>query len=783
MLSWSCQCYLEGNGRNPVYTELERRPMTSAMDSIQALVVGGSPITTRSTNGEFSLGAPITTITAELNEAFAVLSSRFYDVVLLNADLLGTAAEQIIQKIVLLSPGSVIVVFDEDEDEDRLLQLIKMGAGECLTIQESNPVNLRKTILKLLERNDGAGWLSDQISQALLGSTFEGVVVCDENLQVLLWNPAMERIFEIDRNEATGRFFEETFAGLSLTNENEEIGRALQGKRVISRERYFHNEATGKNGFFTAFYSPMRNRRGEIVGVLGIVKDVTNSKINERKSSEMAQRLVALTNASSNMQWLSDSSDNRVFFNKRWLEFVGNLLDDERGCGWRRHVHPEDLKRYRETSENAFESRTPWHIEVRLKGSNGHYVRYFESAFPLFLVDQSFIGYVGYCTDINGGRVTDPRVPAVDLTSTTFNSLAMSPIGILNLDKDLIVRNANQRIEDLFCIPVKELIGKKISDILGAFDLTTLQVVLSRAERIQLDNHKVVLETESGESVRYWDISLWPQRLDADNATGVCMSFIEATERYESSQQKEEFIAALVHDLKTPLIGAEQTLEAMLTGAMGPVYAGHEQVLSVLQNSNRSLLAMVQNMIDLHRCENDILQLSQQPIKIAALARECTEELRALFNSHGIQLKCLVDLKAESLSVMGDRMAIRRVILNLLDNALKFTPFGGSVAISIRSDADAIRLDIADTGIGISEAECEKIFTKSFQGKMGRQIHGSAGIGLFVCRKIIRAHSGDITVSKNALNGSTFTIEFPLCSKQEISCQPRNIDKAGCNQG
>jgi len=759
--------------------------MTSAVDNIRALVVGGVPISTRRANGELNLGSPITTITVrELNEAFAALSSCFHDAVLLNAILLTEAGDEVISKITLLSPGSVIIVFDEVESEKRALQLIAMGACECLTVEESNASNIRKTLLKTLERNHGAGWIADQISETLLNSTFEGLVVIDEQSQILLWNPAMERIFEVDRHEATGRLFEDALSALTLKDEGEEIGRALEGKRVISRDRYFYNETTGKSGFFTAFYSPMRNRRGEIVGALGIVKDVTISKLNERKSLEMGQRMVALTNASSNMQWISDCAENRVFFNKRWLEFVGNELDDEQGCGWRRHVHPEDLKRYRETTEDAFESKMPWHIEVRLKGSHGRYVRYFESAFPLFLSDRSFIGYVGYCTDINGGRTTNPKLPQALCGTMTFNSLEMSPIGILNLDKELTVCNANKRIEDLFGVPVKELIGKRISEILSGFDLTTLQVVLSRGERIQLDNHRVLLESESGESVRYWDISLWPQKIAGADTVGVCMSFIEATERYENSRKKEEFVAALVHDLKTPLIGAEQTLDAMLKGAMGPVEAGHEQMLSVLQKSNRSLLTMVQSMIDLHRCESDVLQMSLQSIKLAALARECVEELRVLFNSHGIELKCMIDMRAENLNVMGDRMAIRRVILNLLDNSLKFTPYGGSVTISIRNEGQLVKLDIADTGIGIKESEREKIFAKSFQGEVGKKIHGSAGIGLFVCRKIIRAHSGDITVASNDLNGSTFTINLPLNARKEgLISEFKGAGKAGCNHG
>lgn len=728
---------------------------------IQALVIGGPPIAVLRSGGEFNLGEPIVAAHVnQLNEAFTALSSRFYDIVLLNALNLGAHAEEVISQINLVSPSSLIIVFDEDENDSRSVELIRYGAAECLSVLESTLYGLRKNILKVVERSQGGTWLSTQISETLLNSTFEGTVVFDEQLRILLWNPAMERIFEIDRNAVTGKVIDDALPFLCEMNEKAEIEEALNGKRIVTRERYFYNPETGKNGFFTAFYNPMRNRRGEIIGVVGIVKDVTSSKMNERSSYEMAQRMVALTNSSSNMQWISDSTDNRIFFNKRWLEYVGNDIDDERGCGWRRHVHAEDLKRYRELTETAFESRLPWHIEVRLRGTDGRHTRFFESAFPLFLADQSFIGYVGYCTDVNGGRTTNPKLPALN-PSMTFNSLEMSPIGIVQLDNKMIVRHANKRVSDLFGIPGEELIDKKISDILGAFDMTTLQVVISRGERIQLDNHRVIIETEQGESVRYWDISCWPQKDAGNNVSGVCMSFIEATERYNTVQKKEEFVAALVHDLKTPLIGAERTLDAMLKGALGPVESGHEHMLTVLQNSNRSLLTMVQSMIDVHRCENEFLNFSLQSMKISGLVRECAEELRVLFSSHGIQLKYIPDPSTENALVMGDRMALRRVILNLLDNALKFTPYSGKVTISLKTTENSVHLDIADTGIGIAEEEQEKIFTNSFQGAVGRQVGGSAGIGLFVCRKIIRVHSGDIKVRRNSEGGSTFTIVLP----------------------
>jgi len=743
--------------------------MTSAMKDIQALVIGGVPLAIRRSGAELNLGTPVITAHVdELNEAFASLSSRFFDIALINATTLGEEPQEVISKINLVSPSTLIIVFDEVECESRALQLIRMGVAECLSRQESTADCLRKNILKAIERSQGGTWLSGQISETLLNSTFEGAVVFDDQLRILLWNPAMERIFEVDRNLVAGKVMGEALPFLCEVNENAEIEEALNGKRMVTRERYFYNPETGKNGFFTAFYNPMRNRRGEIIGVIGIVKDVTKSKISERTSFEMAQRMLALTNSSSNMQWISDSTDNRIFFNKRWLEFVGNDMDDERGCGWRRHIHAEELKSYREITETAFESRLPWHIEVRLKSRNGRYSRFFESAFPLFLADQSFIGYVGYCTDVNGGRITNSSLASI-APSMTFNSLEMSPIGLITLDTDLIVRNSNLRVCDLFGIPGDELIGKEIGEILRAFDMTTLQIVLSRGEKIQLDNHRVIIETDQGDSIRYWDISCWPDKDGKNQVTGVCMSFIEATERYNEVKKKEEFVAALVHDLKTPLIGAERTLDALLKGTLGPIESGHEHMLSVLQNSNRSLLTMVQSMTDMHRCQNDFLNLSLQSMKISGLVRECSEELRVLFSSHGVGLKYVCEPDTEGAAVMGDRMALRRVILNLLDNALKFTPYSGTVTISLLAKDDSIFLDIADTGIGISEEEHEKIFANSFQGAVGRQVGGSAGIGLFVCRKIVRFHNGDITVRRNPEGGSIFRITLPHHQNDIIS--------------
>lgn len=736
--------------------------MTQALDSVRVLVIGGETQPKCDSNYHQTQQRLITWQHAsDIKTAQERLSQNIFDVVVINYSRLSTNANFNISLIKAVSRTALLIATDIPEDEVIILNLINLGISDCLVMSESSIPSVRRAVIKAIERDDSGSWMMRQISDTLLTSTFEGAVVMDKNQRIRLWNPAMERIFEVDSENAVNHTLEEALPFLHGTDEFGRILEVMNNKSLVSRDRYFFNEKTGKSGYFTAFYHPMVDRQGEVIGVFGIIRDVTLNKLSERNSLEMAQRLVALANTSSNMQWISDSADDRIFFNKRWLDFTGYSIDDDRGFGWRRHIHPTDLKKYRAIVDQAVERCLPWNIELRLQGKDGKYVRFLESSFPLFLPDKTFIGYVGYCTDVNGSRSTNPKSQSARSSLRTFNSLDLSPIGVVHLDNNLVIRHANTRVQDLFGVPVKELIGQKIDEVLGSFDMTTFQVVLQRGEKVQLDNHRIIIDSEHGESVRYWDISCWPQKDKHLNITGVCMSFIEATERYTDVQQKEEFVAALVHDLKTPLIGAERTLEAMLKGALGPVDASHEQMLSVLKNSNKSLLTMVQSMIDVHRSENDLLNLSLQSVKVENLVAECFEELKVLFASNGIQLRCQVDDGMQEVCILGDRLALRRVIINLLDNALKFTPYSGSVAISLKLVEAVVHLNISDSGIGVAEKDRENIFNKSFQGVVGKQMSGSAGIGLYVCRKIIRAHYGDISYSEGELGGSTFSIHLP----------------------
>ncbi|HEY9784190.1 MAG TPA: PAS domain-containing protein [Candidatus Obscuribacterales bacterium] len=754
-------------------------PMSSFFGPIHALVVGGDRQFISEQLSE-RLGAEpfvfVGAVEAEtLADACHVLRTSEITLIVVGDDVLGGNAGRPIGALTQLAPHAPLVVVDKHNDERLALEYIRLGAADVIAFEDLKGPNLEKTVGRVLQRQESGSTMLRQISDFLLCNSYEGTIALDLQLRVIVWNPALERIFELLRAQVLGQVITDVLPCFKQNGEAERLYEVLNGKTMVSRDRTFHNPATGKTGYFNAYYTPMRNQSGQVIGVIGLIRDVSKRKQAERSSQENAQRLLAVTNSSPNLIWISNAEGERIFFNKRWLELTGSTLSEETGAAWRRHIHPEDMKRYLEAHNQAAKDMKPTHMEVKLKcsGAGGRFIRFFESALPIFLSDGTFIGFVGYCTDINATQATSQAQavnqqlgPGRPEHSRTYNTLDMAPIGVLTLDSSLIITQANKQIANLFEKPVTEIIGKRIEEVFQ-FSTETFARVLEKGEKIQIENYKVLLPGKDVSSVKYFDVACWPIKDRETNMNNsISMSLIEVTDRYNSVRSKEDFVAALVHDLKTPLLGAERTLEAMLNGALGPVDNQHSEILNILRASNRSLVTMVQSVIDVYRCENDLLNLSLQSVSMFNLALNCLQELSLLFEHKGINLSHNLSSQKEAGKVLGDPMALRRVIVNLLDNALKFTPAGGSVHLMGMVHGDSVLLHVTDTGLGIPLAEQAKVFSKCWQGNAGRQYQATAGLGLYLCRQIVRAHNGEITLVSRPERGSTFTIELPLFSSR-----------------
>ena len=185
-------------------------------------------------------------------------------------------------------------------------------------------------------------------------------------------------------------------------------------------------------------------------------------------------------------------------------------------------------------------------------------------------------------------------------------------------------------------------------------------------------------------------------------------------------------------------------------------YQQHLQ--SALEEVDR-ITVLVDGLLLLSRADAGVLRMDEKPVDLAQLLLEVYEQTQILAASQGVRL----DIEAiESAVISGDRERLQRLLLNLVDNAIKYTPAGGCVSLSLSSHGEA-RVSVKDRGIGISEAEQGQIFNRFYRSPEARTLgKGGSGIGLCIAQSIAEAHRGHLYVESSAGQGSVFTLCLPL---------------------
>lgn len=237
-------------------------------------------------------------------------------------------------------------------------------------------------------------------------------------------------------------------------------------------------------------------------------------------------------------------------------------------------------------------------------------------------------------------------------------------------------------------------------------------------------------------------------------------------ERDAIARQREDFVSRLTHDLRTPLVAADRMLGLFLEGAFGDIPAEMEEAISTLARSNQNLLDMVNTLLQVYRYEAGRQQLKLQQVNLAEVIREVTEELGPLLQGKGLDLK--LDLDTQLPAVEGDRLELRRVITNLIGNAIKFTD-QGQIAVRLYplepdQEQGWIALEVQDSGPGITLEDQRFLFERFQRGK--HRLAGS-GLGLHLSRCIAEAHQGTIKVDSTVGQGSCFQVRLP--AKQAVN--------------
>jgi PAS domain S-box-containing protein len=231
----------------------------------------------------------------------------------------------------------------------------------------------------------------------------------------------------------------------------------------------------------------------------------------------------------------------------------------------------------------------------------------------------------------------------------------------------------------------------------------------------------------------------------------------------KAARLKDDFLANVSHELRTPLTAILGLSEALLGEAQGPLTPKQHKALETIEASGQHLLSLINELLDLARVEAGHMTIdAKEGVSIEAVCEGSLRFIRQAAQKKGVSLSCTIDRSVASLEC--DERRLKQVLINLLGNAVKFTPPGGAVGIEVVGDPpeQVARFTVWDTGIGIRKEDMSRLFQPFVQidGSRTRQ-HGGTGLGLALSRRIVELHGGEVLAGSEPGKGSRFTVVLP----------------------
>ncbi len=290
-----------------------------------------------------------------------------------------------------------------------------------------------------------------------------------------------------------------------------------------------------------------------------------------------------------------------------------------------------------------------------------------------------------------------------------------------------------------------------------------------------IESKKEIIKKEIRISEKIYQTIISAVRDESQALMGAVVIILDVTEEKKFQEREADFLAMIVHDLKSPMTVIKGGTEALLSEVIGSLTGEQKAILFDIQGASERAVELINNFLELSQLEFRQMKLELRGINICELI------LKALMEVHLLaQRKSLVlthHLEENLPPVLGEAEKLERVLVNLLNNAVKFTPEQGQIEVKARlielpaeqeelKKRRMIQVDISDTGPGVAVEDRELIFEKYQQAKIGRSPeYRGTGLGLAICKMIIEAHNGKIWVHGEPGRGSTFSFIVPVAEQ------------------
>ena len=328
--------------------------------------------------------------------------------------------------------------------------------------------------------------------------------------------------------------------------------------------------------------------------------------------------------------------------------------------------------------------------------------------------------------------------------------------GLVVVGPDGKVVMMNPAAEKMLGVSRKEKIGKPINEGIREEALVSLVKVSPEDgnREIELDS----MQDETRKTIRASSAVI---ENEDGQTVGMVSVLSDITRQKELDRLKSSFVASVSHELRTPLVSIDKSLSLLLSKTAGPLSATQEQFLVIAERNLKRLGRLIDDLLDLSKLEAGRVELKRQQVSLAGLIDECVDTLTNWAGTKSISITKQIHDGLPPVDADPDRLT--QVVINLVGNAIKYTPKGGSVTVAAAAGDRHVQVSVADTGIGIARENIDKVFDKFYQvgEKVTADISGT-GIGLSIAKELVELHGGKIWVESEKGKGSRFIFQLPV---------------------
>ena len=545
------------------------------------------------------------------------------------------------------------------------------------------------------------------------------------------------------------------------------------------------------------------NRCAESLERARVARDLLESEARFRNLSDSAPVMI----------WLTGADGDAEYLNKRWYEFTGQAPAQAMGMGWLDAVHPDDAKRTAAAFEEAGVQRRSFSVEYRLRRCDGEYRWCVDAAVPRLGADGAFLGYIGSVVDVTARkRVEDALAAEKDVLNmlaigTPLAAVlaeiartierqasddAVCSVMMLGEERDRLVAGAatssssslppayRRNIADQ---PFDRQVGPWNADDaqwreFGGFAAlhglhTAYAARILASEGFLLGIVVVFYPLRRPASDRDSDLAGLGARLAGivierhrvDRRVGLALQSEQQAraEAERANRVKDEFLATLSHELRSPLNAILGWVGVLKSAAI--VSSELAQGVEVIERNARSQARIIDDLLDMSAIVAGKVRLDVKGMDLAAIVAAAVQTARPGADAKRIRIETILDTDGP-IGVLGDADRLQQILWNLLSNAVKFTPREGQIRVTLGRVDSSVEVGVSDNGEGIEAAFLPFVFDRFRQADASTtRRHGGLGLGLSIVRTLAELHGGSVRVySEGAGRGATFLLSLPMAA-------------------